>query len=252
MSIQKQWDPAVSAFNTLDRITSLVKAATVDDVLPQAVIAAEHLGSLMIVHPQRIGQAIDALGGSNSFRLENVKLSLGLSSGGIAAQVRKSTPAIRCFLFAACLSLHLTPTEIGSFLYEMMEHAGLLEAVPVSPAQLVSFVSTLEGHMKELLHREQVAATSLAPLLDILSTQTSSNSQHFEPLKAKLASAICLETFQAIRSEEVSSAKLSGCMGGVWIASIFSWLCPNDVSTISKGNVLSRAHRSLFKGTHDS
>jgi hypothetical protein len=33
-----------------------------DDVQPQAVIAAEHLGSLMIVHPQRIGQAVDALG----------------------------------------------------------------------------------------------------------------------------------------------------------------------------------------------
>lgn len=246
MSIQKQWDPAVSAFNTLDRITSLVKAGTVDDVQPQAVIAAEHLGSLMIVHPQRIGQAIDALGGSNSFRLENVKLSLGLSSGGIAAQIRKSTPAIRCFLFAACLSLHLTPNEIGSFLYEMMEKAGLLETVPVSPAQLASFVNTLEGHMKELLRREQVATTSLAPLLEILSNQASSSSKHFEPLSPKLSSPIFLETFQAIRSEEVSSAELSGCTSAVWIASILSWLCPSDVSITAKGNLLCEALPTIY------
>lgn len=206
-----------------------------DDVQPQAVIAAQHLGDLMIVHPDRIGQAVDALGGSESFRIENIKLSMGLSSGGIAAQVRKSTSAIRCFLFATCLSLHMTPDEIGAFLYEMMERAGLLDIVPVSPAQLTSFISTLEGHMKELLSRENVATASLGPLLDILSSRISSDEVHWYPLDAKAMGDVFLQTFEAIRSEEVSMAELSGGMGAVWLASIFSWLCPSDVSIFSKG-----------------
>jgi hypothetical protein len=117
--------------------------------------------------------------------MENIKLTLGLCSGGVAAQVRKSTAAIRCFLFAPCLSLHLNSDEIGHVLYGMMEYAGLLDKVPVSPTQLAYLASTLEGHMKELLSRENVATTSLAPLLETLSHQPSSCPAHFEPLSPK-------------------------------------------------------------------
>ena len=58
----------------------LVKAGTVDDVQPAAVQAAEAIGSFMVVDKRLIGKAVDALGGSKSYRMESLKIQLGYMS----------------------------------------------------------------------------------------------------------------------------------------------------------------------------
>lgn len=50
---------------------------------------------MIITSPSLIGKAVDALGGNKSFRIDNLKLVIGLSSNGVASEIRKSTPALR-------------------------------------------------------------------------------------------------------------------------------------------------------------
>ena len=106
MAVLKQWDIGSSVFSLKDMALGLLRAATVDDVQPAAVLAAEALESTLIVDSGLIGKAVDALGGGKSYRVENLKLQFGISSGGLASEFRKSTGLIQCFLLMCGLRLH--------------------------------------------------------------------------------------------------------------------------------------------------
>src|SRR4051794_10604028 len=77
-----QWDVSRTAFDTFDLLRELVAAVSRDNVQPQAVLAAEALGSGLLVSPERIGDAIEALGGSKAMWLQSLEVSIGMSSGG--------------------------------------------------------------------------------------------------------------------------------------------------------------------------
>ena len=80
--------PWLLGFRSSDKLQGLMMAATVDNVHQSAVYATEALGSIMVVDPQLIGKAVDILGGEKSFRLENLKLQFGLSSGPNSKVIR--------------------------------------------------------------------------------------------------------------------------------------------------------------------
>ena len=150
MALQAQWDIGSSAFTLSAKAWSLIQATSIDDVHPSSVVAAEALGSMMIVDDRLIGKAVDALGGDKSFRLENLKLQFGLSSGGIPSQIRKSTAAIKAFLLITALKQHLDAEAIGDLLYEMLMCSRSLEAAPVSGSQLEGLTMLLECHCVDL------------------------------------------------------------------------------------------------------
>ena len=62
MTLQPQWDVGKSVFDAASSLRSLMAAGAVDDFQPQAVLAAERLGSNLIFDPRRIEEAVDALG----------------------------------------------------------------------------------------------------------------------------------------------------------------------------------------------
>ena len=83
--ITRQWEApttVTASLNIIDRLISLNKAASQDDVQPQAAIAIENLGVLCLVSPDLIGEGVDALKGNESVRVKDTKLLIGLSNGG--------------------------------------------------------------------------------------------------------------------------------------------------------------------------
>ncbi|KAI9679328.1 MAG: hypothetical protein M1817_005348 [Caeruleum heppii] len=233
MSVSKVWELGGSAFNGLDRIHSLIKAATVDDVQPAAVLAAEALGSTLIVSDRLIGRAVDALGGSDSFRLQNVQLQLGLSAGGIAAEIRKSSSATKTFLLITVLKLHLDAEEIGDFLFEMLSKSEQLHMPSVSPRQLTSLVDAVAGHAQKLLASERIPEMILNPFLDtvVASGRVGSCSNWFRPLSADEA-LLLSRAFRALHQEDIGHVELEGSHGAIWIYLILRWLCPHDVGVL--------------------
>ena len=136
VAVQPQWDIGTSAFALTEKSWGLFRAATVDDVQPIAVLAAEVLGSQVIADSHLIGKAVDALGGDKSYRMDSIKLYLGLSSGGIASQIRQSTPAIRTFLLVTALRLHMLSEEIGDVLYDLLVRSKTIDDVPYRPCEI--------------------------------------------------------------------------------------------------------------------
>ena len=92
MSVSKQWDIGSSVLNFADKALGLLRAATVDNFQPAAVLAAEALGRTFIVDSSFIGTAVDALSRGKSYRIENVKMQLEISSGELANPKSASPP----------------------------------------------------------------------------------------------------------------------------------------------------------------
>jgi hypothetical protein len=139
-SIYKQWDtPAAlgQGLGIADRVFSLIKAASQDDVQPQALIALESLGSECLVSNDLIADGIDALKGNQSVRLMDSKLLLGLRNGNTIAELRKSTSCIQAFLLITALEMcGYDETSVADVLYHMLSCKSLLKTAPVSKQQL--------------------------------------------------------------------------------------------------------------------
>lgn len=89
--LYKQWEtPAAlgQGLGVVDRLVALVKAASQDDVQPQAVIAIENLGADCLVSSDLISEGIDALNGNESIRLRDTKALIGLQNERTVAEFR--------------------------------------------------------------------------------------------------------------------------------------------------------------------
>ena len=231
-AIQPQWDVGNSAFSVSGKIWGLMKAATVDDVQPASVYAIEAIGQLMIVEPHLIGRAVDALGGNKSYRIDTIKLHLGLSSGGIPSQVRLSTAATKAFILITALRLHMSAVDIGNALYEFLVESEVIEDAPVSSSQLQGLVEALEGHSLELMKTESIASKVLYPMLEELASVESSSGSLFNTMAPNDISRILLAVFRAISADEVRHLEVRGTDSAIWLVSILSWMCPHEVEVL--------------------
>ena len=231
--IQAQWDIGSSIFSASGKALELMRAATVDDVQPVAVYAVEALGTHVIVDPHLIGKAVDALGGSKSYRLHRIKLQFGISSGGISNQLRQSTAATKTFLLISVLKLHLPATDIADVLYEMLAQSEGLDTPPVSSTQLCTLVQSIEGHSLNLLSNEFAASKIIGPIVENLALHNLNCPEYYMPLLPNEASQILLAVFTALRDSTVRQLKVTGQRSAIWFISIFCWLCPNDVAVLN-------------------
>ncbi|MCJ1421001.1 hypothetical protein MMC32_007363 [Xylographa parallela] len=238
MALQPQWDIGSSAITLTSKAWNLIRVATMDDVQPAAFYAVEALGCHMILDEHLIGKAVDALKGNRSYRLENIKLQFGLSSSGIAAQVRGSIAATRTFLFISALKMRLDSDAIAETLYEMMIHTGVLGTIPVSSQQLRSFVQCVQGHSSDLLVLQQSSNSFLGPVIEDFvideAAQDGSNriGQFFDPPDPKEISQLILSAFNALRDASIRCVHMSGGRFGIWLVSALCWLCPNQVAVV--------------------
>ncbi|MCJ1383550.1 hypothetical protein MMC17_006664 [Xylographa soralifera] len=219
MALQTQWDIGSSAITLTSKAWNLIRAATMDDVQPAAFYAAEALGYHMILDEHLIGKAVDTLQGNRNYRLENIKLQFGLSSSGIAAQVRDSD-------------------AIAETLYVMMIHTGVLGKIPVSSQQLKSFVQSVQGHSADLLASQQTANSVLGPVIEDFvvdaADQDGNNriGQFFDPPDPKEISQLISSAFNALRDASVRCVHITGGRFGIWLVSALCWLCPNRVAVV--------------------
>ncbi|MCJ1326780.1 hypothetical protein MMC10_003446 [Thelotrema lepadinum] len=216
-----------------------MKAATVDDVQPAAVYAAEAIGSQLVVDPHLIGKAVDALGGHQSYRIQSIKLQLGLSSGGIPSQMRLSVPATQTFCLVTALRLHLPASEIGNLLYEFLVESRAIETTPVSASQLASLVDSIEGHCVMMQEQQAIAKAAISPIVEALASSAGTiRHTHliFLSMVPDESAKLLIAVFRAIRDQEVRRLKITGSRAAIWLAGLLYWLCPKDVEVIDADN----------------
>ena len=231
MSLQQQWDPTATTLNGIDRLTNLMRVATMDNVQPAALIAYQAIGTLFDVDSKLIGEAVDVLGGKKSFRIENLKIAIGISSGGVARHIRESTFEIRGFLLATGLRLHLQDEDVADLLFEILDQSGLLKRHPVSPAQLAQLVRHLDPFSSILLQSGTLVKNHVSMILNkiggLVPLRAPENIMgHLMPSITR----VLLSAFESAKSEEIQHVTISGSYGALWVASILLWLLSDRAS----------------------
>ena len=238
MTLQPQWEVASSVFDITKGTLGLIRAATVDDVQPAAVNAVEALGSHMIVDPHLIGIAYNALGGKKSYKIENLKLHFGLSTDGVASQIRKSPSATRAFLLITVLKAHLKAPEIADVLYELIVQTNVLDLIPISNTQLCAFVRSVEGHCLSIDPYEDIDEKVIGPLVNNLALHNDCNHDYWHSFIPNEVSPLIMSAFNALKDESIQQLKISGKRSGIWLAVILCWLFPNGVAVVNASGEL--------------
>ena len=239
MALQTQMDVGSSAITLTGKALALFRAATMDDVQPAAFLAAEALGDIMMVDPSLIGKAVDTLGGNKSYRLENLKIQLGLSATGIPSQKRQSVSATRTFLLISAFCSAQRPGVLAELLYQMLSYSKRLDFIAVSCFQLESLIHSVEGHSVSLLSKENVEKHILDPITQrLISTTHSRLLVFFDEIIPNEASQILCRVFDALRDTAVKNLKISGSRFGAWLVSTLCWLCPCETTVFNKAGLV--------------
>lgn len=232
-AVTKVWDIGGTVFTTASNFKSLIKAVSVENVQPQAVLAAEALGFGIHVREKLLDKAIGVLNGNQHVTWENLKLSIGIHSGDLHKTIRNSTSLLSFFLFACAWKSCFTVDEIGDLAFQMIAHSGIIREHPVSSFQLGAFVQSFSGQCEEL---------NPAGLIHTLAVEINKHSpdgiQLYRRIDMEKLGEILVRLFELLNDESVESITLSGGTGGIWIAVFFSWLIQGKSRISINGKML--------------
>jgi hypothetical protein len=232
-TIALQWDVGASVFATGSALANLIIAATQEDVQTQAVVAAEAIGNVMKVEPHLIGQAVATLNQGENYKINKIKLHLGLSNGGISRQLVQSPGALRIFLLiSACRLVGMDSRDIGDMLFEMLVII-YGENVPlVSPDQLTRFAKSVEGHCLKIREWPSDPLKYISILSEHASQHSTQLGGMFSPLTPNKGADLFVAVFRAIREDEISQLEIKGAQSAFWIVCILCWLFPQAVRVV--------------------
>jgi len=231
-SVQPQWELSRTSFDTAAQLRDLIGIASQPNVQPQAVLAAEQLGFGLIVSPERINEAIVALGGNNSTRVEAAGVFIGLKTGDLQRIIRESTPLLQFFLaFTACKPC-FEDTELGDIAFEMMVQTSILKRYPVASSQLAQLIRTFSSHS------ESIVPISVMQEIAIAVDEHNPGPDLYSRMEPHILAKMLVYTFERLRDETVKEILLSGHSHGVWLATFFTWLLPENVQvTVDKDKI---------------
>ena len=218
--VQGQWDVVRTSFDTANQLRELIGIASQPNVQPQAILAAENLGLGLVVSPQRITDAITALGGNDSVRLESIKGAVGLRSGNLQRIMRQSTPLLQFFLVVTACKPFFIDSELGDLVFNMMAQTSVLKRFPVSPSQLTQLIQTFSGYSETIVpipHLHQIAVSVSSECLD---------AGLYERMDPEALGELVIRTFEDFVDQSVTEMTLKGHIHAVHLATLFSWLLP--------------------------
>ncbi|KFY85042.1 hypothetical protein V500_08766 [Pseudogymnoascus sp. VKM F-4518 (FW-2643)] len=213
-----------SVFNTAKSLYSLIAATTQDDVHTQAVLVAERPGASIPAAPERIAEAVDALGGQTSVQVENLKAMVGITSGGLCKAIRECTPLVRFFVLCAGCKTILLDTECSTLMFEMLKTSNVLSSLPCSPAQIGRLIGQISAQAdsiapSDMMHEVASAVDEFNPGPGI-----------FERMDFKPLAELFMKLFEQVSNEAVDTILLRGHKNSVWLASTLLWLLGDDAS----------------------
>jgi hypothetical protein len=228
-SVQPQWDLGQTTFQTTRQLRDLITIASQPNVQPQAVLAAEQLGFGLLASPERIDEAVVALGGNESTRIEKLRAFVGFISGDLQRLMRQSTSLLQFFLTITACKPCYEDTELGDLAFEMMVQASILTRFPVASSQLAQLVRTFSGQA------ESIVPVTVMQEIAVAVAEHNPGPDLYTRIETKTLAEILVRTFETLRDSEAHEVVLTGHNHGVWLATLFSWLIPDKVQvTVDK------------------
>ena len=198
------------------------------------MLALRTIGSLVHPSPDLIGVAVNALDGVKNVNLEHLKLVVGIDSGGTALFLRQSTPGLAGFLLICSLRVAYDDMEIGEILYHIAVESGLSQSWPTSPQQLTQVAETLSGYAYRILLADHLYKVSSALLAQAQTDGRMDSYAMSKHMNIVSLSRILVSTFSCLLDEDVNKIILEGVASIFWIATILTWLMP-DQTVVARG-----------------
>ncbi|MCJ1329573.1 hypothetical protein MMC10_006253 [Thelotrema lepadinum] len=234
-SISLQYDLGVSSTALSNKLLELIGAASEDNVQPQSVLALRALGSLLHPDPNLIGKAVNALDGVQNIKIEHMKLTIGLNSGGTAAFLRQSTPGIAGFLLICAFKLAAySDHEIGEILYHMALESGTLTTWPTSSQQFTQVVDVLTEYTSSMLPIDRLYNVSAA----IVSTSEFDRRSVMDKMATTALAKVMSATFTCLLDDDVSQVELEGIDSASWLVTVFTWLMPDQTVAVHGDEII--------------
>lgn len=231
-SIQPVAEAGGSIFNSLSALRTLIAATSEDDVHAQAVLTVEKLGACIPTTPDRIGEAVDALGGQTSVKVQNLQALVGISSGGLSKMMRQSTPLLQFFVFCSACKMIFVDEECSTLVFEMLKSSSVLANLPCSAAQIARMITQFSGQ-----------ADTIAPVYVMHEVASAIDHYHPEPdifrrLEFKTLAELLTTLFDSLRDQAVESIVLTGHANCVWLASTLIWLLGDEACIAIRDNIV--------------
>lgn len=209
-------------------VGQIIAACSADDVQLQAVLAFETLGQELLVHPDRINDAVDALGGSRNQRLNQLQLTVGYNGDSLANRIRNSLGCTQAFaLVMACRTCYDDST-VGKIIQKLMVNHGVFgRGLVVSTQQLIRLIEAISPNGLSLI--PNAAFSDLANRTMRLLDSSTSMPGLLSELAPEEIPDILHPVFEAIQDQENQLITLEGCLGGVWLATLLSHLHKDTV-----------------------
>ena len=201
-------------------------------------VALEKLGHRCVVSSQLIGKAVDALNGNESIRIRDTKLVVGLSNGGVVAQIRQSTACIQSFLLLTVLKLcGVDETYMGEIFYGLLCETADIRNTPVSVSQLRRLFGTISGHMSRLVETHGV--DHLTKVISIFASLNAYEGLRQEARKIwfippdSSLKKLLPGVWEAINDDEVHHLVLKGSLSLVCVCVILTWLHGDRIAVLA-------------------
>ncbi|KAL3605230.1 hypothetical protein FPOAC2_00172 [Fusarium poae] len=236
---QIQWSIDNTIFKTAEVLIKLLQAARDDDVQNSAVMSLEALGSSLMVCPDRIDEARDALGRTSRLQiLKDTLVTIGLATGGVAYFVSKTaTQGIPAFVLATSLKPFFGDEIIGHVLHEMLACWGLNRKPELrcSRDQLSKVISAMSGYTDSIIPNATVQ--NVITILQRWNLSAVWLKEAWATLQPKELAKIYSAVYAALHKEEVSLVTLTGHSGCMIVASTLLWLQEDDAQLVIDGQV---------------
>ena len=180
------------------------------------MLAAEQLGFGLIASPKRIDEAIVALGGNNSTRVETVGALIGLKTGDLQRIIRESTPLLQFFLAITACKPCFEDSELGDIAFKMMVQTSILKRYPVASSQLAQLIRTFSSHS------ESIVPVSVMREVAVAVDEHNPGPDLYLRMEPHTLAKILVYIFERLRDETVKEILLSGYSHGVWLATFFT------------------------------
>ena len=225
--IQAQWNLLETALLAKDAVVSILRACAEEDVQGQAVLALEGLGFGLTIDEKRREEGAKALRTFKSRVIHQLKLTIGLSKGGLSMHMSKSQNLIASFLMVCACKICFKDETTAAILYEMIKNRGVYERVPVLPWQISQVISSISGYSENLesILPSHVFGQVLENVQRRLTPQDPID-EYIGPCATATIGHILSDVFTALQNIDVRRVTVEGNVGGVWLTTFFLWLCP--------------------------
>ena len=225
--IALQLDISNTTSLTTSSLLNIVQSASVDNVQPQAILAAEALGTKILFSTELYDPAIRALDGREHLVLERLKAVIGLNNGNVVRIFRQSTPLIGFFLSMCALKPCFTDSELGDLAFQWLAKEKILEKFPVASFQLCDLMRTLSGHA-ELLIPDNL----MSELAREIQYFGGDNFSLYRKMSSETMAEILLQIFGLLRDLSIDIVTVSGQENGLILATLFCFMLPEDTTLL--------------------